>query len=395
MIQGKVKRKIYFTCGAVGSMINKIVPKKKNKIVFFSTTNLYDNSEALFQHLIENEYNGSYEIVCAVRNCEDYQHLNYKNVKFIKTYHSIFHILTCKYLFYHNEMLAIRPTKKQKWVDFWHATTFKKINKMIDPEYHYDYFTYITATSEAFRPIFAEAFGCELERVIINGHPRNDYLFDNRNELHKLNVKKEEYHKIIMWMPTYRISFNEVLHDTDKEFIGETGIPIFLQRKQLEEFNEYLKREKVLLYIKVHPAQKREGFILEDMSHIKYLFNDAIEEKGIRFYSLLKQMDAIVTDYSSVFFDYLLLNRPIGFTIEDLESYGKNRGFVFENPLDYMPGAKISSVEQFYEFVNDLLMGNDKYEKERLEINEFANYYKDNRSCQRILDYVGLKKDGK
>lgn len=393
MIQGKMKRVIYFGCCAVVSGINKLWPKNKSKIVFFSTTNLYDNSEALFQHLVDHNYQEKYKIICAVRNPKDYSALEQKNVSFMKVTASIFQIMSAKYLFYHNEMLAVRPSRRQIWVDFWHATTFKKINKMVDPDYKYDYFTYLTATSETFRPIFAEAFGCELDRVIINGHPRNDYLFDDRDELKKLSVDKTSYNKVFMWVPTYRISFNQVYQDTDSTYIGETGLPILLKREELEKLNEYLKNENSLMYIKVHPAQKREGFLFEDMSNIRYLFNEAIDAANIKFYSLLKQMDVLITDYSSVFFDFLLLDRPIGFTIEDMDSYSANRGFVFEDPLEYMPGQKITSIEEFYSFMEDCFMDRDSYQKERNRINKLANHYTDGSSCKRILEFVGIKKD--
>ena len=395
MIQGKLKRNIYFFGCSCASMINKIVPKNKSKIVFFSTTNLYDNSEALFHYLVKHKYNEHYKIVCAVKNAKSYAHIKCNNVKFVSVFRCLPHILTTRYLFYHNEMLAIRPSKKQIWVDFWHATTFKKINKMIDKEYIYDCFTYITATSEEFRPIFAEAFGCDLERVIINGHPRNDYLFELNDEMKKLDYCKASYDKVVMWMPTYRISYNDVIHDTNWEFIGETGLPIFLKREELEKLNGYLSSKNVLMFIKVHPAQKKEGFIFEDMSHIKYLYNETISSKEVMFYSLLQQMDVIITDYSSVFFDYLLLDRPIGFTVEDIDAYAENRGFVFEDPLNYMPGPKITDKEEFYRFIDDCLEGKDCYHEERDKINEIANYYKDNNNCKRILEFVGIVKDEK
>ena len=393
MIQGKIKRAIYFSCCAVASGFNKLWPKNKNKIVFFSTTNLYDNSEALFQYLVDQNYQEKYKIICAVRNPQDYKELEKKNIVFKKVTTSLFHILNTKFLFYHNEMLAVRPSRKQIWVDFWHATTFKKINKMIDPDYKYDYFTYLIATSETYRPIFAEAFGCELDRIIINGHPRNDYLFDDRDELKKLNVDKSSYSKTFLWAPTYRVSFNQVFQDTDCSFIGETGLPIFLMKNELEQLNEFLEKENSLMYIKVHPAQKRKGFLFEDMSNIRYLFNDTIDAAKIKFYSLLKQMDVLITDYSSVFFDFLLLDRPIGFTIEDLNSYSENRGFVFDNPLDYMPGEKITSIPEFYSFINDCILGKDLYKEERKRINKLVNYYTDGKNCKRILDFVGVKKD--
>ncbi len=390
MIQGKAKRKIYFGCCNILSFINKLIPKSNNSILFFSTTNLYDNSEAVFKYLIDNKYNEKYRIYCAVRHPEIYSKYKFKNVKFISVFLSVWYILRSKYIFYHNEMLAIMPTKKQMSIDFWHATTFKKINKTIDPDYRYDFFSYITATSEIYRPIFAESFGCELERIIINGHPRNDYLFDNVNELEKLNINKSDYNKIFMWMPTYRFSYNEVQRDTDWEHLTESGLPVFKSNEEVEYLNNYLKDNNSLLFIKLHPAQKTDIFNYTNRSNIVFLTNPQLDELGIHFYSLLKTTDALITDYSSVFFDYLLIDRPLAFTVDDLDSYAENRGFVFDNPMDYMPGLKIYEPKDFYTFLNNCLSGVDEYTEQRADINEKVNFYKDGKNCERIVKFVGL-----
>lgn len=395
MIQGKAKRKVYFGICGILSFINKIIPKKKNQVLFFSTTNLYDNSEALFNYFMKNNYNSKYNFVLAVRNPKAYDKFNFENVKFVSVFMAIPYILRSKYIFYHNEMLAIMPSKSQISVDFWHATTFKKINKMIDPDYKYDIFTYITATSEMYRPIFAESFGCELERVIVNGHPRNDYLFDDVNELEKLNIIKSNYKKLVMWMPTYRFSYNEVQRDTDWEFLTEAGLPIFKTEEDVIQLNDYLKSNNVLLLIKLHPAQNTEIFKYIDRSNIVFLTNTQLDDLGIHFYSLLKDTDALITDYSSVFFDYLLIDKPIAFTVDDLDSYAQNRGFVFENPRDYMPGEFIETPSEFYKFVYNCVNDIDEFSKKRAEINELVNFYKDNGNCKRIADFVGLNLDEK
>lgn len=392
MIQGKSKRRCYFFICGILSLINKLILKNKHLIFFFSTTNLYDNSEALFQYLIKNGYNEQNRIVVAVNHPEIYNKFQFKNVKFISVFHSIPYIFRAKYIFYHNEMLAIMPTKKQISIDFWHATTFKKINKMIDPDYRYDFFTYITATSELYRPIFAESFGCSEDRVIINGHPRNDYLFMKESEFPKLNIDPTAYKKVLMWMPTYRFSFNEVQRDTDWSFLTESGLPIFKTNAEVDRLNDYLKAENALLLIKLHPAQNTERFHYESRSNIVFLTNPQLDDLDIHFYSLLKDTDALITDYSSVFFDYLLLHKPMAFTVDDLESYQKNRGFVFSDPQAYMPGEKIREPQDFYTFLSHCFSGVDPYEEQRKIINDKVNYYKDGRNCERIVRFVGLQK---
>lgn len=388
MIQGRIKRKIYFSICGIFSVLNNLIKKNNKLIFFFSTSELYDNSAALFYHLVHNKYNSKYRIVCAVRKPKNYLHLKYKNVKFINVYFSVWYILHSKFIFYHNEIIAIKPSKKQISIDFWHATTVKKINKMIDPHYKYDFFTYITVTSELFRPIFAQAFGCNLERIIINGHPRNDYLFDSIDELHKL-LNQKTYKRVFIWMPTYRLTYNYVWQDTDEKFLNETGLPLLECYDDLNNLNTFLLLNSCFLIIKIHPTQNM-NYQYNNLSNINYLFNEDIIKNNINLYSLLKQMDALITDYSSVYYDFLLLNKPIAFTIDDIEAYSKKRGFVFDEPMQYMPGEKVRNLNDLYTFIKNCINDIDNFKEERRVINELVNEYKDGNNCRRILDIAGI-----
>ena len=109
-------------------------------------------------------------------------------------------------------------------------------------------------------------------------------------------------------------------------------------------------------------------------------------------YRLLKDTDALITDYSSVYFDYLLLDKPEAFIIEDMKEYGSHRGFVVDNPLDYMPGEIIESQEGFYGFLENCIAGEDAYKEKRLEINDKVNHYKGGGNCRRLLEFAGISK---
>ena len=105
-----------------------------------------------------------------------------------------------------------------------------------------------------------------------------------------------------------------------------------------------------------------------------------MEKFNIQLYSLLGSVDILLTDFSSIYIDYLLLNRPIGFVAADFYEYSNSRGFVFDNPNDYMPGAKISSLKELKTFLHStLILNQDPYLKNRIIINnklnnEYPNY---------------------
>lgn len=103
-------------------------------------------------------------------------------------------------------------------------------------------------------------------------------------------------------------------------------------------------------------------------------------------YTLLRNADGLITDYSSVYFDYMLLNRPIGFAVEDMEKYKNKRGFIFDNPKEYMPGPEIRNLSDIEEFIENIVSGNDLYKEARESVNDKINYYKDGNCCKRVAE---------
>ena len=392
MIKGKTKKNVYFFICDVLSIINKLIPKSKNKILFFSSNDITDNSKSVLDYLIDNKYNDKYKITCCVRDVERYSDVSIKNLSYKKSIMGIYEILTSKYIFFHGEIIAIKPSKSQMSIDLWHGTPLKKFNKLADKlkDYRYNFFSYLLASSEAFKPIMRACFDCNMEQMVVLGHPRNDELFKGLDALNKVGIDKNKYKKVFLWMPTFRVSKDNFIVDIKDEFKSETGISIFNTNEKLMNLNNLLKEKESFMIIKLHPAQNLNCVNTSNYENIKFLMNEDIEKHGIHLYNLVGECDSLITDYSSIFFDYLLLNRPIGFTIEDIESYEDTRGFVFENPLDYMPGMKIKDVEGFNAFLEDVIQGKDGYEDERKRINDFANKYQDNLNCKRLVEFSGL-----
>ena len=105
-----------------------------------------------------------------------------------------------------------------------------------------------------------------------------------------------------------------------------------------------------------------------------------------------KDADILITDYSSIYFDFLLTQKPIGFVIDDMGEYGNHRGFVVDNPLDYMPGEKIQNVEDLKSFIDGIMTGHDNWKEERKRINDLVNADQQGDYCKKILDFVGIVK---
>ncbi len=121
----------------------------------------------------------------------------------------------------------------------------------------------------------------------------------------------------------------------------------------------------VTLLVKLHQIQRDYNIDFDSMNNIKRITNDDFENNGVNLYELLAVTDALITDYSSVAIDYLIVDKPIGFALEDYEMYKATRGFIFDDPLQYMPGHHMYGIDDLEHFLHDIANGSDPYKADR------------------------------
>lgn len=356
------------------SIMNKFTTKDSRMIFFYSNLGFRDNVKALYDYLIEEKFNMGYKIVVSINDFENFKDNAPDNVTFVNNKEGIKYFMKSKYAFYCFGKYPIKPSKKQMVVNLWHGMPLKKIGNM-EPgleKIDYNFFTKIVSTSELFNPILMKSFNCTENQVMITGQPRNDEMF----KVDKItdSAIRRGADKVILWLPTYR---NE-----EKSF----PTPV-LSQEQADILNEILKVRNARIVIKIHPLQKLAGK-LKKYSYIEFVTQEELNKSGMTVYTLLRAADALITDYSSVYFDYMMLDRPIAFTVDDIEDYEKTRGFVFENPYEYMPGLKISTFDDIKKFVADVVAGRDEFSAQRRELNKKINKYSDGESCKRVVKNI-------
>lgn len=354
--------------------MNKFTTKDSRMIFFYSNLGFRDNVKALYDYLIEEKFNMGYKIVVSINDFENFKDNAPDNVTFVNNKEGIKYFMKSKYAFYCFGKYPIKPSKKQMVVNLWHGMPLKKIGNM-EPgleKIDYNFFTKIVSTSELFNPILMKSFNCTENQVMITGQPRNDEMF----KVDKItdSAIRRGADKVILWLPTYR---NE-----EKSF----PTPV-LSQEQADILNEILKVRNARIVIKIHPLQKLAGK-LKKYSYIEFVTQEELNKSGMTVYTLLRAADALITDYSSVYFDYMMLDRPIAFTVDDIEDYEKTRGFVFENPYEYMPGLKISTFDDIKKFVADVVAGRDEFSAQRRELNKKINKYSDGESCKRVVKNI-------
>lgn len=383
-------RKLLLAGTSLLSAVNRILPKCEDKILLYEAgrTQLEDNTEAFYRWLVKEGYAATHRITCCVPNDSHEGHGGYRPVG---AFRGVLEYLTSKYVFFAFGDFRIAPSKEQVVVNLWHGTPVKTIGKMTGYRRYaaerLDSFSWICATSENIAPIMAKAFDCSLDKVRIVGQPRTDYFFSSSpNALEKLGIDRDRYRKVVLWMPTFRASRQEGFSDGDTD-VSEVPLPIVKTNEQLEELNRAAEGLGILILIKPHPVADID---CKSLSSIKCLWNRDIDAAGIALYEFVRDCDALITDYSSIYCDYLLLDRPMCFTVDDLDKYLSTRGFSFENVTDLMPGPHVSDLDGLIAFLHELDSGIDRYSEDRQRANGFFNSGVTRNNCAVLASLCGL-----
>ncbi len=376
----KAKRIMKKTIFPVISLLNQMIPKRDDYILLYSANGgIRHNLRPIYNYLLEYNYDSKYKIICGVESLKYKEQEN--RVIFADRYRSILFFLRAAHVYYTTGQLSIKPCKRQMVIHLDHgATSFKtcgKLSKINNGEEFY--FTYYTAPSEIYRKIVAAEFGCSEENVLINGEPVTD-VFYQKSETYDLG----EYKKIGLWTPTFRQSGGLGYDDSDEELL-----PMF-RPEYYVDLNEKLRERGIRLIVKLHAGQDLVDYKGQAYSHLELLSDKDFIEKGYSLYPLLKQIDFLIADYSSVFLQFLLLDKPIGFVVPDLDEYMERRGCVFDRPLDYMPGDIIRTKEQLYAFLDDMSADRDHYIDKRHRVCDIVHTYRDSNNTKRALELSGI-----
>ena len=361
---------LMFNLKSITSKINTMIPKKSKRIVLYSNWGFRDNLRTLYQYLVDNGYQEEYDIICA---SNDFYHLEKdKNVKYVSIYRGLYYFLTSKYFFYSFGKYPIKPAPNQMVVNLWHGMPLKKIGNLEEglENVDYNFFTKLVSSSDFFTPIMKAAFNATNEQMLLVGNIRNDELF------------KEKQDKRIIWMPTYRNSKN--YHDSQDALIFS------LEEVDFRKIEQLLLKYGYQLYIKLHPLEESRLQVQINHSTIHLLTEEIISEQYGTLYTFLGTTSALITDYSSVFLDYYLLNRPVAFTINDYEEYKDKRGFVFEDVKSLMVGSVIRDSHDLLEFLESVMKSEDSYIEERTKVNDKVNAIQKD-FTKTLLNEIGLK----
>lgn len=378
----RVKRALKKTIFPILTIINKIFPKNDNIIFLYSANKgIQHNLIPLKDYLLKNDYGKKYKIVCGV---ESLKYVEDKDIKYIGQYKSILLFMRAGHVFYTTGQIPIKPAKNQIVIHLDHGTTSIKTGNLLTKINNGDdfYFTYYTVPSEVYIPVVKKEFLCDDKNIVINGEPVMDILYDKKTHYTFDNKKKYG-----LWAPTFRQSDYLGYDDSSQEDL----LPMFME-SDYEELNSILQQNDVDLTVKLHPLQNLNNHNMLNFSNLHIYSDDAFKALGYELYNFMKQMDFLIGDYSSVYLEYLVLDRPIAFAIPDLAEYSEKRGFIFDNVEQYMPGDKLYKKEDLYKFIADVASNKDTFAKFRRELCGRIHHYNDGQNCKRCLELSKIYK---
>ncbi len=319
----------------------------------------------------------SRRITACVRNFDEmsYGKLLRYLLWFMRQYATAEYVFICDYYL---PVAACRKRSETKVVQLWHSCgLMKKIahdaGQDIPKGYRGNMFgnyTYLTLSAQVCVPVHAQALRIPKERIFATGVSRTDYYFDRewnrrcRDAFYREHPKARG-RKIALWAPTFR---------------GNAAKPRLEGLEAIRRAAEALSGEWYFV-IKAHP-------------HVDA--HEKLSNCEIPTEELLPVADLMITDYSSVMFDFLLYRRPIVLFAPDLEQYEAERGFYIDyHELPYPIAGNTEELERaIRNSIREVPDGAPSEEERRAEKDRFREKYVgacDGHATERILKLVGLE----
>jgi len=369
-------------------VINTLIPKSSQKIIFIARPDFADNTKHFYTYLQEQKINK--QLSWLIYDEEIFKLLiknNHQNIFYIKSIRGIWQYLRSKIIISSSSSLWQIKSPLQKQFDLWHGIPLKNVlcmgEKGTSVKRQAGNITMRFATSNLEKALLSASFDFNAMKIMVTGQPRTDVLFNEANKLSILlqNTQKK-YSKIILYMPTYRSGFAN--KDEGTSFSLDN---IFRMNNYNHKiFINYLEENNILFLLKLHPYEEKLYTNIHVGSNIKWITHKSLVENNLDIHEILNQVDILMTDYSSIYFDFLLLDRKIIFIPTDLDEYETSRGFELEPYNFWTPGTKVYNQNSLQSEIKREDRSEDKDNRKIIRDIMFKD--QDNLSSQRVFKEI-------
>lgn len=282
---------------------------------------------------------------------------------------------------------AFKLRKRTLIIELWHGFPTKK-GGLMHIKSKYNSIPNVYCSYSEFGSILRNAcLGIPGNRYYVTGAPRNDYLFNSNGieELERILSMPIDHNNIIIYAPTWQNRFYN-LTGSEFSFKDLFGFNEFNN----ESFLDFLEKNEIYFLIKPHPKVERilSSFKCNNFERVKFLSSTLLRDKKTDFYKTLNAASILITDYSSIYFDWLLLNKPVIFVPTNIEEYRQERGWLLE-PYDiWMAGPKCFDQPSLEAEIEKCIEDGDYYKKARQWVLEIVHHYKDGNSTYRVKELI-------
>ena len=378
-----MREKLSELCFKILKFISSFLPLK-NTVLFESNPDFADNALPVYQEMIKRGLNKKHKIIWVLNGDKIPADLP-ENVYCIKRVRGSiveklitqWKILRAGYIIdsnnyihkFHHKQVRIHLKHGLPMKDASHYT--KSIGKLDT----------LCVPSDYWVDVCSKEHGVSADLIKPLGFSRNDVL-----------VAQPHKHKTVIWMPTYRRNSMDEKSASEFDYatIMPLGVPCISSVEQLQEINELFKKNDAYLLIRLHPAQDTSGINLSDMSNIKICNDTFISSYNTTLYKLLTYTDALISDYSSIYYDYLLLDKPIALATFDFEQYKQHNGILaksYEEFKETFPACFVESYSDLISFFENIFENNaDIYKCGEAKKKYMSGC--DNHSAEKIVDFL-------
>ncbi len=370
-----IKKSFMLLYGYPVYLISFLIPRNPNKIVVGSHTPFNDNSKYFF--ILSQDYLPEYKIIWITQSKEVEAKINSLGLQVYRknTLKGFYHSFTAKYYIYSFHLIDINfwTSGGSTKFNLWHGIPLKDIafaiksgpsTKLYDERSLISRFIrphvyvrpdYMLTTSDKMSDYFAKAFRIQKNHCLEYGMPRCDIFSWEKekliefistyesDEMLKFVNSFSKYNKVFIYMPTWR---------EEVDFLLNAGF-------DFEKLNKTLETENSLFLFKLHPLSKLQDIDLKEIDSFSHL---VVMESEMDVYPVLPFTDCLITDYSSIYYDYLLLqDKTLYLYPYDYEEYIVGSRSLAFNYEENMPGVRIKDFDNMLEIIK---------QKEHIKTNE-------------------------
>ncbi|MEK5382463.1 CDP-glycerol glycerophosphotransferase family protein [Niallia sp. FSL W8-0635] len=371
---------------------------KKNTIMYESRdgNSMTDSPYAMFKYMLNHPDFSGYQHIWSIADFDALSHVikdyeGMSNVKFVKRNSKEYlkSLASSEYLINNSTFQSFFiPKKEQTYINTWHGTPLKSMGFDIpgNPSHSQNVLRNFLSAQYLLSPnahttrMFTDSYklnGLYKGEIVEEGYPRIDGTINTNpqeyNEfLRGLGLKLEDKKENILYAPTWK--------GTNVSKVNNDVLQINADLHYLEE----KVGDKYNVLVKVHPYLYKEAAKSEELS--TKLVPDFVDTN-----ELLSTVDILVTDYSSIFFDFLVTNKPILFYMWDNDVYSEERGQYLSN--DELPGPILLNIKELAEAISNIELVHDSYKNNYQVMQKRFVNHDDGKVTERVVQYIFKKQN--